>query len=67
MEIQLFHHAIIYPILQKNPLKETKILQDIIILEVISSFNTSLLSFKNPNIKIDLLPRGENPLSYYIL
>jgi hypothetical protein len=21
--------------------------------------------FKNPHIKIDLLPRGENPLSYY--
>jgi len=27
--------------LQKNPLKETKILQDIITLELISSFNTS--------------------------
>jgi hypothetical protein len=24
-----------------------------------------LLSFKNPHIKIDLLPRGQNPLSYY--
>ncbi len=23
--------------------------------------------FKNPNIKIDLLPRGQNPLSYYTL
>jgi len=22
-------------------------------------------SFKNPNIKTDLLPRGQNPLSYY--
>jgi hypothetical protein len=28
----LFHHAKIYPILKKNPLKETKILQDIITL-----------------------------------
>jgi hypothetical protein len=28
-------------ILKKNPLKETKILQDIITLELISSFNTS--------------------------
>jgi hypothetical protein len=26
-----------------------------------------LSSFKNPPIKIDLLPRGQNPLSYYIL
>jgi hypothetical protein len=24
-------------------------------------------SFKNPHIKIDLLPRGQNPLSYYTL
>jgi hypothetical protein len=30
MEIQIFHHAKIY--LQKNPLKDTKILQDIITL-----------------------------------
>jgi hypothetical protein len=29
------------PNLQKNPLKETKILQDIITLKLISSFNTS--------------------------
>ncbi len=27
--------------LQKNPLKETKILQDVITLQLISSFNTS--------------------------
>jgi hypothetical protein len=31
METQLFHHAKIY-YLEKNPLKETKILQDIIII-----------------------------------
>jgi hypothetical protein len=24
-------------------------------------------SFKNPHIKVDLLPRGQNPLSYYTL
>jgi len=24
-------------------------------------------SFKNPHLKIDLLPRGQNPLSYYTL
>jgi hypothetical protein len=41
METQIFHDAKIYN-LQKNPLQETKILQDIIItLELISSFNTS--------------------------
>jgi hypothetical protein len=28
----LFHHAKIYPIFKKNPLKETKIFQDVIIL-----------------------------------
>ncbi len=31
METQIFHHAKTYLILKKNPLKETKILQDIII------------------------------------
>jgi hypothetical protein len=41
METQRFHHAKIYLIFKKNPLKETKILQDIITLELISSFNTS--------------------------
>ncbi len=30
METQIFHHAKIYLIFKKNPLKETKILQDII-------------------------------------
>jgi hypothetical protein len=32
METQIFHHAKIYINLQENPLKETKILQDIITL-----------------------------------
>jgi hypothetical protein len=36
---QMFHHAKIQS--SKNPLKETKILQDIITLYLISSFNTS--------------------------
>ncbi len=55
---------------QKNPLKETIILQDNITLELISHFNTSqnIASFKNPHLKIDLLlRRGQNPLSYYTL
>ncbi len=32
MKTQIFHHAKIIPNLQKNPLKETKILQDNITL-----------------------------------
>jgi len=39
METQIFHHAKIES--SKNPLKETKILHDIIITLLISSFNTS--------------------------
>jgi hypothetical protein len=39
METQIFHHAEIQSL--KNPLKETKILQDITTLSLISSFNTS--------------------------
>ncbi len=64
MEIQVFHHAKIES--SKNPLKETKILQDIITLKLISSFKTSQniilqkSSYKNR-------PRGQNPLSYYTL
>jgi hypothetical protein len=39
METQIFYHAKIYS--SKNPLKKTKILQEIITLKLISSFNTS--------------------------
>ncbi len=54
--------------LKKFPLKETKILQDIITIYLISSFNTSQnIIFQKILIKIDLLPRGQNPLSYYTL
>jgi hypothetical protein len=38
-ETQIFYHAKI--LISKSPLKETKILQDIITLLLISSFNTS--------------------------
>jgi hypothetical protein len=42
--------------LQKNPLKETKILQDIITLQLISSFYTSQnIFFQKSSMKIDLL------------
>ncbi len=60
-------------ILKKNPLKKkTKFLEDIITLELISSLNTiqKTPSFKNPQVKLDLLlllPRGQNPLSYHTL
>jgi hypothetical protein len=56
--------------LPQNPLKETKILQDIIILLLITGFNMSQKYhlFQNPHVKLDLLlPRGQNPLSYYTL
>jgi len=77
MEVtQIFHHAKNYNLHKKSPLKETKILQDIIIrtsiITNLSSFNTiaKISSFKNPQIKIDLLllpSKGQNPLSYYTL
>jgi hypothetical protein len=67
MEIQIFHHIKIQS--SKNHVKETKILQDIITLLLIQvSTQAKISSFKNPHIKIDLLlPRGQNPLSYYTL
>ncbi len=44
--------------LQKNPLKETKILQDIqnSITKSHVSTQAKMSSFKNPHIKIDILP-----------
>jgi hypothetical protein len=53
----------------KKSCKRTKILQDIITLLLIQvSTQAKISSFKNPHIRIDLLlPRGRNPLSYYIL
>jgi hypothetical protein len=51
--------------LQKHPLKETK---DVITLYYSQvSIQAKISSFKNPHIKVDLLPRGQNPLSYYTL
>jgi hypothetical protein len=62
METQIFHHA-------KNPLKETKILQDIITLELISSFQhkPKYHLSKILILIIDLLARGQNHLSYHTL
>jgi hypothetical protein len=56
-------------IFRKNPLNDTKILQDITTLSLVPSFNESqsIVLKKSSCIKIDLLPRGKNPLSYYTL
>jgi hypothetical protein len=78
MEVaQIFHHAKNIIFKKESPLKETKILQNIIVITFII---TIYLKFqhkpkyhlsKNPQTKIDLLLllllpiRGHNPLSYY--
>jgi hypothetical protein len=63
-------------IFKANPLKETKILQDIIITHVTNlkfQHKPKYHLSKNPHIKITrpimiILPsRGQNPLSYYTL
>ncbi len=55
--------------LQKNPLKETKILQDHYNFMTNLKFQhkAKISFFKNPHIETDLLPRCQNPLSYYVL
>jgi hypothetical protein len=54
---------------QKIPLNETKTLPDIIhsITNLKFQHKTKYHLSKNPHIKIGLLPRGQNPLSYYTL
>jgi hypothetical protein len=51
---------------QKKTLKETKLLQDIITLVTNLKFQhkPKYQPFKNPHIKIDLWPRGQNSLRY---
>jgi hypothetical protein len=72
METQIFYHAnILYiPNLQKN-LQKTKNPSrhyHCILAKSQVSTQAKISSFKNPHIKVDLLlPRGQNPLSYYIL
>jgi hypothetical protein len=53
-------------ILQQNPLKEIKILQDIITLYLISSFKASqnIVFQKSLYKNRSITPRGQNPLSY---
>jgi hypothetical protein len=70
-KLKIFHQYKNIIFRKKNSLKEAKILQDIITLYNRSQVSTQakISSFKNPHIKIDLLllPRGQNPLSYYTL
>jgi hypothetical protein len=51
----------------KNPLKKSRILQDNSITNLKFQHKPKISSFKNPHLKIDLLSRGQIPLSYYIL
>jgi len=56
------------PNLQKNPLKETKILQDIITLYLISSFNTSQnISFQKSSYKNRHVTLGPKSLQATVL
>jgi len=54
-------------IIFKNPLKKPKILQNIITVQLISSFNTSQnIIFQKSSYKNRPIPGGQNPLSYSI-
>ncbi len=74
IKIQIFHHAKILPNLQNNPLKNKpksfKILLLLLQLDNKSQVSTQakiIIFQKSSSQKIDLLPRGQNPLSYYTL
>jgi hypothetical protein len=70
MEAQIFHHAktIIFRKSSKRNQNPSKILGLYYNLSQVPT-QAKISSFKNPRIKIDLLllPRGQNPLSYYTL
>jgi hypothetical protein len=71
METQIFHQCKNYT-LQKNPLPKRnqnppRYYYNSIITNLKFQHKPKKSSFKNPHIKIDLLPRGQPPLSYYIL
>ncbi len=68
MEMQIFHHAKMKS--SKHPLKETKILQDIRTLHLISIFNTSQnIIFQKSSQKNRPITQGTNSfeLLYYIM
>jgi hypothetical protein len=66
METQIFHHATNIIFKKKNPPRY----YNSIITNLKFQHKPKISTFKNPHIKIDLLllpPRGQNPLSYFIL
>jgi len=67
METPIFHHAkiIIFRKLQKRNQNPSRYYNSITNLKL--QHKPKLSSFKNPHVKIDLLPKGQNPLSFYAL
>jgi hypothetical protein len=67
MEIEIFHPAknIIFNKSSKRNQNPSRYYNFITKSQV--STQTKISSFKNPYVKIDLLYRGQNPLSYYTL
>jgi hypothetical protein len=66
-ETQIFHHAKIYNLQKKSSKRNqnpSRYSNSITYLKFPTQAKIS--SFKNPHTKLDLLlPRGQNPLSYY--
>jgi hypothetical protein len=67
IETEIFHRSKIYS--SKNPLKETKNPSRYYncITNLKFQHKPKYHLSKNPHVKIDILPRGQNPLSYYTL
>ncbi len=66
METQIFHHAKIQSSKKSSERNQNPSNYNSINWSQVST-QTKISSFKNPHIKIDVLPRGQNPLSYYTL
>jgi hypothetical protein len=67
METQIFHHAkilLIFKKCSKSNQYPSRYKNSIINQSQVST-QAKISAFKSPHIKIDLLPRGQNPLSYY--
>jgi hypothetical protein len=63
METQIVHHKnIIFKKSSKRNQNPSRYYNSLTTLKFQTQATVS--SFKNPHIKIDLLPRGQNPLSY---
>jgi len=66
METQIFHHAkIFFKKFSKRTQNSSRYYNSITNLKFLTQAKIS--SFRNPPTKRDLLPRGQNPLSYYTL